>query len=411
MELQTNDSEQCNVPKLRCNSDDQIALTVTGIIQYDGPIDPNLSQQNKEKKHKCEECGKWFSQSSDLHNHECLHIEKKSHKCELCGEEYETKKCLQKHIDMHKKSKRYRCKVCGERFLESRSLMSHIVNHGVNKRFNCEQCGKSFAHKKSLQSHIEHTCVTSKMKSLIEHDQAQVENEENANSDDGNLIAVKIKESASNVEDLCEIKQEIEEVADDYSGEIQSENLVVYLNPSEIKTENADAYFGPGEIQTENDDVYFDSDEIKTETVPVYLDSEDSLTIPCPKCGIPFFDNIALRFHMKTTHIEGDNVGRKCPVCVRLVKNTSILQEHLKMHSEKKYKCDVCGKEFRLKGNLTKHKDIHSEVKKYGCDMCGKRFSQKISLKRHTSNKRLHCHGKSPKREGSDKTGTTARRK
>ena len=54
---------------------------------------------------------------------------------------------------------------------------------------------------------------------------------------------------------------------------------------------------------------------------------------------------------------------------------------------EKPYACNICEKRFTDKGNLAKHKIIHTGEKPYKCEICGKAFSQSSNLVRH---KRAH---------------------
>ena len=50
---------------------------------------------------------------------------------------------------------------------------------------------------------------------------------------------------------------------------------------------------------------------------------------------------------------------------------------------ERDYMCDRCGKAFKAKISLNRHRLIHTEVKPYACDVCDKTFNQKNNLKTH----------------------------
>ena len=74
-----------------------------------------------------------------------------------------------------------------------------------------------------------------------------------------------------------------------------------------------------------------------------------------------FSDQSALSAHYDTAHAQGPK-------------------------SERRFKCDVCGKRFTKKHNLKTHlSTVHSvgDVKTYKCDICSKVCSQKSNLKTH----------------------------
>ena len=41
---------------------------------------------------------------------------------------------------------------------------------------------------------------------------------------------------------------------------------------------------------------------------------------------------------------------------------------------QKEYECEVCGSQFRQKGHLSRHMNIHMERVDVRCDVCGKEF-------------------------------------
>ena len=82
-----------------------------------------------------------------------------------------------------------------------------------------------------------------------------------------------------------------------------------------------------------------------------------------------------------------------CPVCQKGFRRRPDLKRHLLVHSDAKpFVClhqlpfGVCGKAFKIKGDLNRHKrGVHSAVKRYVCDIpgCGTRFSLSGNLSRH----------------------------
>ncbi|XP_042370069.1 zinc finger protein 664-like [Plectropomus leopardus] len=74
----------------------------------------------------------------------------------------------------------------------------------------------------------------------------------------------------------------------------------------------------------------------------------------------------------------------KCETCGKVFKVRSRLQKHTRIHTgEKPYLCTTCGKKFSYKSVLKKHIRIHTGEKPCLCTICGKRLCNMTSLTRH----------------------------
>ncbi|ENN76726.1 hypothetical protein YQE_06791, partial [Dendroctonus ponderosae] len=70
-----------------------------------------------------------------------------------------------------------------------------------------------------------------------------------------------------------------------------------------------------------------------------------------------------------------------CNICGVAVKN---LQRHLTTHrDERKFKCSVCGKDFKLAWDMKKHLISHVGEAKHQCSVCEKRFKFAYNMKVH----------------------------
>ncbi|CAK8679686.1 unnamed protein product [Clavelina lepadiformis] len=62
----------------------------------------------------------------------------------------------------------------------------------------------------------------------------------------------------------------------------------------------------------------------------------------------------------------------------------------------KKFKCEICSKNFSTKGSLLRHNHLHSGVRKFVCKVCGKGFFRSDHLNTHfathTHKKSFSCH-------------------
>ncbi|XP_044761852.1 zinc finger protein 568-like [Coccinella septempunctata] len=78
-----------------------------------------------------------------------------------------------------------------------------------------------------------------------------------------------------------------------------------------------------------------------------------------------------------------------CKMCERIYKNGSSLRAHIRGHHKKKrpYKCDICGKGFKMYGSFFYHKRMHTGDQPHCCKICGKKYKQSGSL---TAHMRIH---------------------
>lgn len=85
------------------------------------------------RDHKCEYCGKVFSEAGSLRHHvETVHEECKEHKCSSCGKSFSTSRNLKTHIKIHADIvylTRLALKLTCFMILTQTNLLKHLLNY------------------------------------------------------------------------------------------------------------------------------------------------------------------------------------------------------------------------------------------------------------------------------------------
>ncbi|XP_046749560.1 zinc finger and SCAN domain-containing protein 21-like isoform X5 [Diprion similis] len=120
------------------------------------------------------------------------------------------------------------------------------------------------------------------------------------------------------------------------------------------------------------------------------LHNPQSRPLPCIYCGRRFLDKASLAKH-EQSHLGGEQRTHTCDICHKAFMHASDLALHKKNHDpERKFDCEVCGREFNRLNNLQRHMMVHQQVHMQGnndealsCDVCGITYKFMSSLTRH----------------------------
>ncbi|XP_039608575.1 zinc finger protein OZF-like [Polypterus senegalus] len=146
-------SENLTSAFLQCSCLPATGVTQTEAIKTDRQqVEKEIQIDTGEKC--CLECGKQFTQKSDLNKHIKIHTGDKTYCCHECGKSFSRRSNLQSHKRIHTGEKPYCCPECGKSFLKRSNFQNHRRSHTGEKPHCCPECGTLFSSRRNLQNHI-----------------------------------------------------------------------------------------------------------------------------------------------------------------------------------------------------------------------------------------------------------------
>ncbi len=378
---------------------------------------------NQIDKVQCPICQQKFIYSANLMAHMPIHTEEKEWRCSVCSELFSTQVLLGHHLRKHT-GEVSKCKICGKVFASPKSWFAHMKRHaGIKTHPHCKICGKRFQRKHTKEVHMVmyHPKEATEMGLSLDLAPAVLP---------GTPIAAAVAAGdASNAEPGEEIIKVVEESTEARLAFVPSHRMYNYP-PSEWEEKGMCYVKGsrkPFKCLSCN------KCYIQKASLIIHRRSHTGeRPYPCTMCDKRFKEKGVLTKHMivHMAHEDSSTVvltdGDELPTVqaqatqsgtdddddddaeiVKVVVDETGQEETMGDQSDEDgpqkleptfpsnalkdasgnqiFKCHICYKLFRFRGNLNKHLKIHSGVRGYKCYICGKGFVTSSNLRRHMS--------------------------
>ncbi|XP_019484415.1 PREDICTED: zinc finger protein 250-like [Hipposideros armiger] len=113
----------------------------------------NLVDHQRIHTFVCDVCSKRFTKRSSLLRHQRAPTGDRPHQCEMCGKAVRKKSYLVNHYRTLTGERPFKCYDCGKAFAQSMTLVEHQKTHTGERAFARGHCGKRFSKSSSLILH------------------------------------------------------------------------------------------------------------------------------------------------------------------------------------------------------------------------------------------------------------------
>ncbi|CAB3223112.1 unnamed protein product [Arctia plantaginis] len=119
-----------------------------------GELDAHTRKHSGAHPFVCDDCGNGFTTSSALVKHRRIHTGERPYQCDLCPMRFAASGTLKNHRRTHTGERPFQCSYCEKAFVQRNDLISHIRCHTGERPYICNQCGQSFRKASGLKAHV-----------------------------------------------------------------------------------------------------------------------------------------------------------------------------------------------------------------------------------------------------------------
>uniref|UniRef100_A0A3Q0R096 C2H2-type domain-containing protein n=1 Tax=Amphilophus citrinellus TaxID=61819 RepID=A0A3Q0R096_AMPCI len=239
--------------------------------------------------------------------------------------------------------KQFFCQDCNMTFVNKAGLSGHLRTHAVGRPFNCKSCNKGFWNKSLLRNHYR-KCRNGRIPNQ------QLETPLKANFDFAlNELMDNSSSQVSTTGDSDEDENNGSEDSDSDSAPYFPCHVCGKTFPtSESLEDHQLCHLGEKPHECEQcGKCFFQSSQLQQHQ------RMHKSEFQCQTCGRGFVSLFALRKHK---HNHGKNRSLRCSKCNIFFTGPSQLAEHMSIHREENFPCDICNRVFLSKSSRAEEK-------------------------------------------------------
>ncbi|XP_061402534.1 zinc finger protein OZF-like [Musca vetustissima] len=347
----------------------------------------NSLQHHKKKVHEpkiprqCEHCGKWYSSRWSMQRHVVnMHVHAdEDHTCEICGFVSSTREAKKKHIQYrHNPEKRHKCAMCGKAFKTPTLLKEHMATHTGIDLYQCLFCAATFKSQSNRSTHYKRHHPTEYIPNMTRRTRPTAIVKDNnpgsyiQNFDLNQISSVNESKNTNLMEHFEGNPSEITHTEIIYATKILLHSHIRYHSPSNLVVCDI-----CGKTMRSRDTLKKHKNSVHNK--------KPKVPEQCSYCGKWYSTRSTLQLHVLNMHIHTDKEHR-CEICGFVSTTREAKKKHIrfKHRAEKRHKCGLCDKAFKVPTLLREHMATHTGVDLYKCDYCTATFKSK-------SNRINHC--------------------